>query len=72
VSDTLGALLTGIFASSAINAAYGNDASGKPIPTGVIDRHWHRLLNQAADAGIAWGLAIARTLVLLFIVDKLV
>jgi Amt family ammonium transporter len=69
---TLGALLTGIFASSAVNAAYGNDASGKPIPTGVIDGHWHQLLNQAAGAGIAWTLAIVGTLVLLFTVDKLV
>ncbi len=35
---TLGALLTGIFAVSFINPAFGNDPAGKPLPTGVIGR----------------------------------
>ena len=37
-----------------------------------MDGHWSQILNQAADAGIAWGLSIVGTLVLLFVVDKLV
>ncbi len=69
---TLGAILTGIFAVSAINAALGNDASGKPIPTGVLDGHWSQLLNQAAGVAIAWTLSAVGTLLLLFIVDKIV
>jgi len=69
---TFGALLTGIFAVSVINPAFGNDAAGKPLPTGGIDGHWAQLLNQAAGVGIAWGISIVGTLVLLFVVDKLV
>src|ERR1035441_6790608 len=44
---TIGALLTGIFAVSSINAAFGNDASGRPLPTGGIDGHWGQLLNSS-------------------------
>jgi Amt family ammonium transporter len=67
---TLGALLTGVFAVAAINPIFGKDASLNPLPTGGIDGHWSQLLNQAAGVGIAWGLSIVGTLVLLFIVDK--
>jgi len=62
---TLGALLTGLFATRIINAAFGKD-----VATGAFDGHWGQLLNQAAGVGIAWGLSIVGTLVLLFIVDK--
>ncbi len=64
---TLGALLTGLFATSAINAIYG-----KGVPTGAIDGHWGQLLNQAAGVGISWGISIVGTLVLLFVVDKVI
>jgi ammonium transporter, Amt family len=69
---TLGAVLTGIFATAAINPVYGNDASGKPIPTGVIDGHWGQLVNQIAGIAIAWGISIVGTLILLVVVDKVV
>src|SRR5579863_9804853 len=64
---TVGALLTGIFATSAINAIYG-----KGVPTGAMDGHWRQILNQTAGIGIAWGISIVGTLVLLFVVDKVV
>jgi len=69
---TLGAILTGFFAVSAINAAFGNEASGKALPTGALDGHWGQLLNQAASVAIAWAISIAGTVVLLFLVDKAV
>ena len=69
---TLGALLTGIFAVSSINAAFGSDAAGKPVPTGGIDGHWGQLGNQAAGVAIAWGISLVGTLVLLFLVDKVI
>jgi len=69
---TLGAILTGFFAVSAINAAFGNDASGKPLPTGALDGHWGQLLNQAAGVAVAWAISAIGTLILLFIVDKIV
>ena len=42
----------------------------QPRPTGAIDGNWHQILNQAAGAAIGWLLSIAGTLVLLFVVDK--
>ena len=65
---TIGALLTGIFASSAINPMF-HDASGKLLPSGMIEGNFHQILNQLVGVAIAWGLAIVGTLILLKIVD---
>ncbi len=67
---TLGAILTGVFATGAINAVYGIDAAGNPVPTGGVDGHWAQLVNQFAGIAIAWGISIVGTLILLFLVDK--
>ena len=64
---TLGALLTGLLATRAINAAFGKDS-----PTGALDGHWGQLLNQFAGVAVAWAISIVGTLVLLFVVDKIV
>jgi Amt family ammonium transporter len=64
---TLGALLTGFFATSVINAAFG-----KGVPTGAMDGHWGQVLNQAAGVAVAWGISIVGTFVLLFVVDKVI
>jgi ammonium transporter, Amt family len=69
---TLGALLTGVFAAAAINPAFGVGASGTPNPTGGIDGHWTQLGNQAAGVAVAWVLSAIGTLILLFIVDKVI
>jgi Amt family ammonium transporter len=69
---TLGALLTGLFATGAINAAFGKNANGSPLPTGAMDGHWGQMLNQLAGIGLAWGISIVGTLVLLFAVDKVI
>jgi ammonium transporter, Amt family len=66
---TLGAVLTGIFASSAINPIFGKDAKGVPLPTGAIQGNWHQVLNQFIGIAIAWVISIVGTLVLLKIVD---
>ena len=68
---TLGALLTGVFAASVINPIYGKDAAGNNIPTGAIDGHWGQILNQLTGVGVAWGISIVGTLILLFVVDKI-
>jgi Amt family ammonium transporter len=68
---TLGALLTGLFATRLINPAFGRDAAGNSIATGAMDGHWGQLLNQLAGIAMAWGISIVGTLVLLFVVDKL-
>jgi Amt family ammonium transporter len=64
---TLGAILTGLFAASVINPVFGKDA-----PVGAIDGHWAQVGNQLAGVGIAWGISIVGTLLLLFAVDKMV
>jgi Amt family ammonium transporter len=65
---TIGALLTGIFASSAINPMF-HDAQGNVLPSGMIEGNFHQILNQLVGVAIAWGLAIVGTLILLKIVD---
>ncbi len=70
MGGTMGVLFTGIFASGAINAVFGVDGKGNPLPVGAIDGNWHQVLNQAIAMAIGWGLAIVGTLVLLFAVDK--
>jgi Amt family ammonium transporter len=62
---TLGAILTGVFAVSAVNPIFG---AGKA--TGLIEGNARQVLNQLAGVVIAWGLAIVGTVVILFVVDK--
>ena len=68
---TLGALLTGVFATSAINEGL-KDAAGKVQPLGLVDGHAGQVLNQLGGTAIAWGLAIVGTLAILKIVDATV
>jgi Amt family ammonium transporter len=68
---TIGALLTGVFATSAINPIFKN-AQGKALPVGLIDGNGGQILNQLVGVLIAWGLAIVGTLVILKVVDVLV
>jgi Amt family ammonium transporter len=65
---TIGAVLTGVFASSGINSVY-HDARGSVLPMGVIDGNWHQLGNQLIGAAIACLLAIAGSLIILKTVD---
>jgi Amt family ammonium transporter len=72
VGGTMGAVLTGIFATSAINPIFGNDAAGNPKATGWVDGNRHQVLHQLTAAGLGWAMAIVGTVVILFVVDKLV
>jgi len=65
---TLGAILTGVFATSVVNPIF-KDAQGNALPSGLIDGNAHQLLNQFIGVAIAWALAIVGTLVILKIVD---
>jgi Amt family ammonium transporter len=64
---TMGAILTGIFANSAINPILG---AGKA--TGLLEGNWHQLGNQLIGVAIAWSLSIVGTLIILFVVDKVI
>jgi len=68
---TVGAVLTGIFASSFINPIF-KDANGNPSPSGAIQGNFHQILNQLVGVAIAWVLAIVGTLIILKFVDLVV
>src|ERR1700674_3929100 len=64
---TMGAILTGIFATSVITPIFG---AGKA--TGLLEGNAHQLLNQIVGVAIAWSLSIVGTLIILFFVDKVI
>ena len=66
---TIGALLTGVFASSVINPIF-KDSHDVARASGWIEGNAHQMLNQGVGVLIAWAIAIVGTLVILFIVDK--
>jgi Amt family ammonium transporter len=68
---TLGALLTGIFATSAVNPIF-KDTQGNILPSGLLEGNAHQLLNQLVGVIMAWVIAIVGTLATLKIVDVLV
>jgi ammonium transporter, Amt family len=68
---TIGAILTGIFAVSAVNPIL-KDAHGNVMASGLIEGNAHQLLNQLVGVGIAWALGIVGTLAILVFVDKVI
>jgi len=68
---TIGALLTGVFATSAINPIF-KDSQGKALPVGLIDGNSGQIFNQLVGVLIAWGLAIFGTLIILKVVDMVI
>ena len=66
---TIGAILTGVFASSAINPIFKDAKTGATLPSGVIQGNWHQLFNQLVGIAIAWAISIVGTLILLKLVD---
>src|SRR5690349_12223242 len=63
IGGTLGALLTGIFATKEVNDL----RMGKPM--GLIDGDAGQVMNQVIAVLISWGLAIVGTLIILKITD---
>jgi Amt family ammonium transporter len=62
----LGALLTGVFATSAINPIFKN------APVGLVDGHVRQLLNQAIGVLVAIIVAVIGSLIILKIVDLII
>ena len=71
VGGTLGAILTGVFATNAVNDALKNSA-GQPQPLGLVDGNAAQVLNQGVGAGIAIVLAAVGTIIILKVCDLLV
>ena len=65
---TLGAILTGFFATNLINDGY-KDPAGKLLPLGWVDGNPGQVINQLIGTAIAWVLAIAGTLIILKVCD---
>jgi ammonium transporter, Amt family len=67
---TIGALLTGVFATNAVNDGL-KDSAGKLLPLGMVDGNGGQVLYQAVGVLISWVLAIVGTLIILKICDAL-
>ena len=65
---TLGAILTGVFATKAINPVF-KDAAGNALPVGLVDGRPGQIVNQLIAIGITMALAVIGTIVLLKLVD---
>jgi Amt family ammonium transporter len=65
---TIGALLTGVLASSMVNPIFKN-SQGAVLPSGVLEGNVHQIANQLVGVVIAWALAVVGTLIILKTVD---
>jgi Amt family ammonium transporter len=68
---SLGALLTGVFATFLVNDGL-KDALGRPKALGMVDGNPGQVLNQLIGVAIAWALAIVGTLIILKVCDLLI
>ncbi len=65
IGGTLGAILTGVFATKEVNDLRAG------MPMGLVDGNGGQVMNQIIASAVAWGLGIVGTLVILFVVDKI-
>src|ERR1700687_356628 len=68
---TVGAVLTGVFATSAINDGL-KDSTGHVLPLGLVDGKAEQVLYQGVGVIISWVLAIAGTWIILKICDAVI
>jgi len=68
VGGLTGALLTGVFANSAINTVF-KDEAGNALPSGLLEGNPKQVLNQLIGAVIAIVLGMVASFVILKIVD---
>jgi Amt family ammonium transporter len=68
VGGTIGALLTGVFASSVINPVF-KDAQGRVLASGALEGNFHQLANQAMGVLIAISLSAIGTYLILVAAD---
>ena len=65
---TIGALLTGVFATSAVNPIF-KDAAGGALPVGLLEGNAGQLLNQLTGVGLTVGIAVVASFAILKLVD---
>jgi Amt family ammonium transporter len=71
VGGTLGAILTGVFATNTVNNAL-KDSAGNPQALGLVDGNGGQVVNQIIGSGIAIVLAAVATFIILKIVDLVI
>ena len=71
VGGTVGALLTGVFASKLINPVFKDDR-GTALGSGMVDGNFHQIFNQLVGVVVAVVLAVVGTLAILKLVDLLI
>ncbi len=71
VGGTVGAIATGVFATSLINPIF-KDAAGGPMPIGLLEGNPEQVVNQLAGIAIAVVLGAGGTFVILKFVDLLI
>jgi Amt family ammonium transporter len=71
IGGLTGALLTGVFANSAINTVF-KDANGAALPSGLIEGNPKQVLNQLIASLIAIALGVVGSYIILKIVDLVV
>jgi Amt family ammonium transporter len=71
VGGTIGALLTGVFASKLINPVF-KDERGTVLGSGMIDGNFLQIFNQLVGVVVAVVLAVIGTLAILKLVDLLI
>jgi Amt family ammonium transporter len=68
---TIGALLTGVFATKAVHAVF-KDAQGQALAVGLLDGNARQVWNQLLAVVAAWVLSLVATLAILKVVDRLI
>ena len=68
---TIGAVLTGVFATRAVNPIF-KDAAGNPLPVGLVDGNAGQIVNQLIGVGITIGIAVIGSYIPLKVVDLLI
>src|SRR5262247_3377786 len=71
VGGFTGAILTGVFANSAVNTVF-KDANGGALPSGLIEGNSKQVLNQLIASLIAIGLTVVASFIILKVVDLIV
>lgn len=69
VGGIFGAVMTGIFATSAVNPIF-KDEAGNILPVGLIEGNAMQIVNQLVGIGV--GLAVVGTFVILKVVDLVI
>lgn len=71
VGGTIGAVLTGVFATSLINPIF-KDAAGNPTPVGLLEGNAGQLVNQLIAVGITIALSGIASFLILKVVDLVI